>query len=417
LPANGSTDVVFRADYDGKYYLTAYQCPTDSFDRYICDPIGGAHPVAVYDEVVSHIEGRGLRGPATPFSVTIAPGGVSTYDVDWEVAPAGQPDAAPLVSGVAHDVDQQFYTIDLPGIGPSDVLVQGQRYRYQATLHTDRDPYGPLEGSVFTEFEWDEVNFAKGIRLGLYDEFLREDIRDPEVFYPQRDRAIDWRDTVEFEVVKDGPEVMRETELSVTDSNGDEVWHDSRGGAGGTWSGRDFDEVIVPEGTYDLHATVVDRQGNAETFVRSIRVSRERLVQMTKEWTLAPKRTMIEKFVGRCASTESPARADWPGSIGLRSSTTGPRCRTPEAQSVQTVHGIYLPPSPFNRYRLYDQVRVSTYGGERAVRSRPTWSTCTGRATRTGWVGGSSTVASNGIVARRSGRTPSSGTLTSSVST
>jgi hypothetical protein len=364
LPANGTADVIFKADYDGQFDLRAFRCPTATFEGYACTQIGATRQVLVYDELVAQIQNRALRGPATPTVVTVAPTGHATYDVEWEVVPAGQPDAPPLVSGVAHDVTQSTSTVDLPVIGTSAALVQGQRYRYQATLRGDRGPFGLLEGAVATEFDWDATNPANAIRLSFYDDYLDKEIRNPEVLYPQRDIGpYAWRDAVRIEVLKDAPEVMASLELSVTDSDGVEVWHYNFNGGSGSWNGRGFDGRIVPEGAYTVRTVVTDRLGNAETYSRDIRVSPERLTQMTREWTVSPKRTIVEKFVGRCASVQSPARAAWQGSIGLRSSATGPKCRTAEAQSVQTVHGIYLPPNPFNLYRAYDQIRVSTYGG------------------------------------------------------
>lgn len=71
-------------------------------------------------------------------------------------------------------------------------------------------------------------------------------------------------------------------------------------------------------------------------------VSHEKVQEVTWVRTVTPKRYLTDRFVGRCASLRIPARAAWPGSVGLRSKVTGPRCRELRAQTASTIYGMKL---------------------------------------------------------------------------
>ncbi|WP_183095916.1 hypothetical protein [Nocardioides stalactiti] len=363
LPREGTTTITFDGDYDGQVGLGVLRCPVDDPRSYRCTRVGSYHYLGVYDEVVATVQGRALRGPGNPFLVEAAPAGDHGFDIDWEVVPAGQPDSTPLVSGSAHAEAGWRFELALPEIGQSGALVHGQRYRLLMTIRSEGEYIGSVEGAAATEFEWDGENATRNVRFLVSDQVLGETFNDPEVFYPAVDPTVEWRDDVRFQVLKDEPEVMKETVVTVTDEAGELVVSRTFSTAGGQWDGRGSDGRIVPAGWYDLEVTVVDKQGNEATFTHQIRVSLERLAQVRKEIPLSPRRTLTHKYVGRCASVESPARAAWSGSIALRSTRTGSRCKDPRDQFVQTVHGFYLPWSPVQKRENFDLIRVWTYGG------------------------------------------------------
>lgn len=344
LPSHGSTDLDVPAGFDGDVWLTVRRCPTEADSPATCAVVAKTW-IYPFDEFVGQALPEELRGPSTPFAFDIQPTGGHTFGVAWEVVPDGQPDAVPLLSGTS---DNPYV---FPALGDTDALVHGERYQFRAEVSGIADPYGSLDGNFTTAFEWDGVNAARGVRLGA------------DVVYPERDPDMSFGDQVTVDVVKDEPEVMRRLELDIRNSDGVTVRRRGFNGGRGSWDGKGFDGFSVPEGNYSIHATVIDRQGNEESYVEQVRVSHEILAQMIWGKTIAPRPSMIDRFVGRCASLESPARAGWRGSIGLRSNDDGRRCRTLAAQSVTTVHDIQLPPSPLGRRDLYDQIRVSAYGG------------------------------------------------------
>lgn len=366
LASDAATTLVFPADRDGVVTLEPALCPTATYSAESCEQVDDRRNVVIYDEYVVEIFGDAAsgtpdrRGPGSPFGISVKPDGSGTVDVAWEVVPANAPDAAPLVEGLLDDVPPRG---QLPGIGVTDALVDGQQYLYRATFSGEVSPYGPLVGVATNAFTWDGANEATGIQFRVDDGGSRQPLRDVDVFYPVHDLGPyrHWRDYLYVDVLPKEREPVS-LDLAIRNSLGTVVREISGDGTRG-WDGRGPDRRVVPEGTYTVEATVTDRRGNVETYEQDVRVSQERIEHATWTTTVLPKRTMIERFVGRCASIKVPARAPWRGSIGLRSSKSGSGCRTLAAQSVTAVHGIYLPRSPIGRYDLYDRVQVSAYGG------------------------------------------------------
>lgn len=365
LPSNGTTPAEFPADYDGSVELAVAVCPTDTYVAASCARVGDAHDIAVYDELVTVLTPRGTRGPTTPFELSLEPlESEGTVDVSWEVRPAAQPDGAPVLSGAAHDVPRAP-EIELSGLGAHDELVDGQRYVLRADVTATSELFGTLQGSAETEFYWDSVVDAPGIRFDVSDRFLNKVLRDVDVFYPARDARYEWRDELQIVVLHPAQsgEPLASLTVTIADPDGDIVQVVDGPRSRYEWNGRDQDGRLVPPGPYDVTVTVVDQQGNEASAQREVEVSQERLVHATWEKTIKPRSYLTDKFVGRCASLKMPARKSWRGSIGLRSSDAGPACRKLEAQTASTIYGIYLPRSPLGRYDRYDDVRVSTYGG------------------------------------------------------
>ena len=357
LPSHGTVEVVFPEGYDGTYDLTVRQCPTETFQE-SCPMVGAWHGVNVFDEVAARMHDRALRGPATPFTIEFGPYEAVDLDIAWEIVPAGNPSASPLLSGEDHVVAQRQVDLTLPSVG-TEALHQGGHYRFQASFRGNFPSYGVLEGAAATEFEWDSVNGMRGIRLDVYDEELGKTVRGATVVYPHPDPGTDWRDSVTATLLKDEPEVIAELETTVIDASGEVVVSYE----GNVWDGRDDEGALAPEGTYTFRLKAVDRQGNAETFERVVRVSLQVLDQMSQQLTISPKRSIVDRFVGKCGRIQSPARRGWTLSIGLRSSASGPKCRTLAAQTVSTVHGIYLPDSPLGQKQGYPEIQVSLFGG------------------------------------------------------
>jgi hypothetical protein len=282
-------------------------------------------------------------------------------DVSWEVVSASNPDGPPLVTGAADDVPAN----QVPPIGPNDVLDHGTRYIYRGTFETEVPPNGPVVSKASTRFTWDDAVAATGIRFDVRDTARDETIRDVRVFYPERDVYYrQWRDEVDIVVLRDPvAETVRIDELTIKNTAGNVVRRVTDPRRARYWNGRMTDGELAPAGRYAVEATVSDAAGNTAVLARSVLVSHERVQQVTWERTVAPRRSLIDKFVGRCASLKMPARASWRGSIGLRSKASGPRCRDLRAQTVSTIHRLRLPRTQLGRAELYERVQVSAFGG------------------------------------------------------
>ncbi len=314
------------------------------------------------DDPVFVIADLDSRGPATPFAVRVASGEETIpVDVSWEVVPASTPDAAPLLTGSADDVPAN----QVPPLGANDVLTHGTRYLYRGTFEAEVGS-GHVMGKATTRFAWDSTVSATRIRLDTRDTYRKQTIRDAGVFFPERDpRGFRyWRDEVNVVVLQEpGDEAVRIDELTVRNTAGAVVRNITDRSRATKWNGRRLNGDLVPEGVYAVEATISDLAGNTTVLDSEVQVSHERIQQATWQRTVAPKRYLTDRFVGRCASLKIPARAAWRGSIGLRSSTSGRRCRDLQSQTASTIYGMTLPRTPLGDADLYEQVRVATYGG------------------------------------------------------
>ncbi|WP_183095915.1 hypothetical protein [Nocardioides stalactiti] len=355
LPSNGTVDVQF-SDFDGLHNLTVVVCPTASYDAVACRSVGSTHRVQVYDELVASFVTRlDERGPNAVFPITIRPE-TRPVDVTWEVVPAAEPGSSPVATGSESVVPGDV----LPALGANEEMSHGERYLYRVTMSGDSGEFGLLSGVGEMAFTWDGVVETSGLQFDVSDAFLNKAVRDVEVFYPVEDRYADgWRDTVFFRDTVPYEEFAT-WETSIAAADGTLVIDD----AGGEWDGRDPSTGrVLPEGAYTVSRRATDKYGNVGSDERDIWISHDQLVRTTWTAKVSPKESLIDKYVGRCGAIKVPARRAWRGSIGLRSSTAGPRCRTLESQSVTAVHGIYLPKSPLGRYDRYDNLRVGVYGG------------------------------------------------------
>jgi hypothetical protein len=361
LPANSTTDVTF-VGFDGRLTLAPVLCPTETYSTSECTAIKTPKSVQVYDEFVAKFGRRDQRGPHLPFSVTVQPAGGGTFDAAWEIVPADDPAAAPLVEGSADDLLSGAIYHQFPAPA-ADVLTDGERYLLRATFAGSSDPYGPLAGNASTEFIWDGGVDLTGLRFVVWDEVLDQAIEDVDVFYPGGDHSIaGWRDDVSPRLLPAVHEHLRNFRVTATSRDGVVVFDDTGSDYIPSWNGRDMQRDLVDEGTYTVEVTAMDDVGNEGTVSGNIRVSHKALVRTTWQKTISAQRSMFKRFVGRCAAIKVPARHAWAESVGLRSSDVGRRCRTVEAQSATSLHGVDLPRSPLGHYELYDRVRVSAYG-------------------------------------------------------
>ncbi len=127
------------------------------------------------------------------------------------------------------------------------------------------------------------------------------------------------------------------------------------------WNGRGLRARVVPAGDYTIVAAATDSAGNVVEASAVVAVSLARWRMTTTTTTHRAKKSMYDKFVGRCSKLVSPAASrDWPGSQGYYSKA---RCRrtSKSADAVVGAHAWWVPKS---RKREYGNISVEVYGGK-----------------------------------------------------
>lgn len=123
----------------------------------------------------------------------------------------------------------------------------------------------------------------------------------------------------------------------------------------GIWNGKTAGGVLVPAGTYRVHAR--DDVGNESSSVGTITVSHGRWV--TKTWTrkVRARTSTIDTYVGRCSALNSPGTRGWAASVGYYANV---RCanRGRNVSTAATLNAVNLIKAP-----RYLSVRVRAYGG------------------------------------------------------
>jgi hypothetical protein len=133
-----------------------------------------------------------------------------------------------------------------------------------------------------------------------------------------------------------------------------------------TWSGDiGWTGPHAPPGIYTLAA--YDQYDNPSAVTAQVTVSSLHFVSRVFKTTVTARRSLENKFVGKCATLRSPSLHRWKGSLGLYTNT---KCKSRSFQKsgVQTVHSIKVPASAGG----YGAITVDTYGGAASSRRRST---------------------------------------------
>jgi len=125
-----------------------------------------------------------------------------------------------------------------------------------------------------------------------------------------------------------------------------------------SWDGQlSYSGSAAPPGTYTLR--FFDDLGNPSSMVGTVNASGLRWVRKVFTRKVTAKASLVDKFVGKCASLRSPSSHRWKGSLGLYTNT---RCKSRSFRKggVQTLHSIKIPASANGEY---GGISVDTYGG------------------------------------------------------
>jgi hypothetical protein len=109
----------------------------------------------------------------------------------------------------------------------------------------------------------------------------------------------------------------------------------------------------VPAGRYSAEVLLLDAAANATIRQVDVVVRPERVQRVTWRHAIAAD-SLVTRSFHRCGWLESPARPDWPGSLGYY---TG-NC---DESISQTIHQVTAPVSVTGRY---GKSRVSVFGGK-----------------------------------------------------
>lgn len=147
------------------------------------------------------------------------------------------------------------------------------------------------------------------------------------------------------------------TDLEIRDATDMTVRDIATGGAASaTWDGRDSGDIVVPAGSYTVHA-LNSGTTPATDPTATIVVSGAKLVLKTYTRTVTAAGSTIEKFVGKCSTLRKPSKRGWKGSLGYYGNT---KCggTTFNKAAVFTVNAITVPAAD-----RYADVRVNLFGG------------------------------------------------------
>jgi len=368
LPAQGAATLSFAEELNRSGAITVTRCQDATGTICAATETPASPPLAIRRglplnlQAVQTENGMAYFNPSlspepdvTAWLVTSEPG---DYLVDVWVEPTGSEEP-------------------VPGVGQDDLAVSfpdnGSLYsQLQLPLDLSGLAEGEYDLNVTISREYDGVGqLVSQVREGQESDKLRVDTTPPaaavttsrSMFYPVADGYLDsvsimsgsdYMDVrkIRYEVLADATVVR-----SVTTSDFTGAW---------TWTGRDQQGALVPEGVYTFRVTVWDAVGNPATVTGGkVTVQHERLVQRTfkKTVTAAGSRFATDvSHIGRCSTLRQPSLRGWAGSLGLYTNT---KCQGDLWQSAVIVTHRVAVPAAFR----YGDLRITTYGG--AAKARP----------------------------------------------
>lgn len=278
---------------------------------------------------------------------------VAPFDVEWSVERSfgGQVVATGMATGIA-DGRLPAVDVDLP---------TGTGVIYRARIVMNGDPYGPLKKTLAFNMTWDDVApSGSGVHIGPYS----PDYDSQRTVYPLPDEGHSYWDFLWIRA-EAGSETTGDAHVVIRDSSNEPVFSAWQGGPhsfGIKWDGRDASGQVLPEGAYEATIRVYDRAGNFEELKRTLQVSHQVLGTRTFRATVTPEASVTERRVGRCARLWEPARENWPGSFGYRSTRT---CadQDPDEWAVTTFHRLTVPTSVVHDYGDF---QITVRGGKSA---------------------------------------------------
>ncbi|QZY28399.1 hypothetical protein [Nocardioides coralli] len=350
VPAGGAVVTPdFTGGGTGPVLLT--RCPVAASEVADCTEVSRSPELVVHARLL--LGDRDVNGgwpitPDDPLALVAAPldhPELASPRVEWRVMTGGNLQDTQLTSGT---IPQGQLERD-PATGYARIPftlppgVRSGQYWLRVRLTAETDSFGRLES--FEEVESFQVDAdAPTVTVDL----------GAPTFYPVTDGHLD-----ELTIRTTTDEYITAT-LEVRDGAGNRVHHASDSGQPWvapefTWNGRSGGKP-VPEGSYRVLVSTVDRAGNAGTpWKGSVRVSHDELRWKTATISGSAQEALAGKpYVGRCSTLDRKAR----GVLGFYSQT---RCSGNARRSAVATHsGAYVPQAFKQRY---DWAQVTLHGG------------------------------------------------------
>ncbi|NYJ00028.1 hypothetical protein HNR19_000726 [Nocardioides thalensis] len=351
VPAPGDHLVDFPGSMVNDHVeLYAYWCPTEVVDANSCQLVS-ATVVSVWNKLDLRMDARSRLGPSSQLSFLATDPILfprTTADVHWEIR-----DGAVVVAEATHEDLMKDYYFDLPAIGSQPALEDGHSYQLALSARIDHPSFGELVGELGPRtFTWDEsihADLTTQVKEG--DNWVAGD-----TFFPAMDSYLD---SIRLVPVSSHEE-LRIVDATVRDATGEVV--DALFTAGDEWRGVTSDWVVVPAGVYTIEAVVRDLAGNQAVATSQITIDDARVVEKVWRRSFAPADTIVRREVENCGRLRRPARAAWPGSMGLDTMA----CPDGRWSQVTVFHRVALPDSFYDERGL---LRLSVVGA--AARTRP----------------------------------------------
>lgn len=333
--------------------LWLLSCPGEVLEPDHCRYVSRALDVGVWRalEFDFGVTARIAWGPEKTFPLQIAPKTDEPIDAAWQVLDQG--------TVVAQGTGTFGATEPFPALGELPHLIEGHEYELSVAASIDSATYGLLTASDIVRIRWDSQNLSELTISPCCDD---RDTGAAIGFYPVRDG---FYDKLHFEVpvtVDDGP-----FEVTVTDSAGTTVFEEFGRAVDGkrviTWDGRDSIGDVVPAGVYDVNAVMTDPAGNSIVADRDISVSTKRISRSVWRTTVTPADALVRRVDASCGQLRRPARASWPGSLGLDSREV---CPNGNWSRIATTNRLLAPASITG---IYGRSRVTIVGA--AARTAP----------------------------------------------
>lgn len=310
------------------------------------------------DEVV--IRSGALVGQAIVY--TAATDG--SFTVEWHLEQSGVP-----VAGTGGTAGGTFvpsdgrarFTVD----GTS--LPDGQYDNVGTIVLTDSDgvtgPVQTFSGPVYVDKTGPALTSITVSRTTIYPRIASTKYPAKVVFRVTGDLD----DVVRYSFVRAGKEWAEPQREEQNPDGSRRLEWDGRAGFTGS--------PAVPAGVYTL--TAYDALQNPAAVVAQVTVSGLHYESRVWRRTITARASLVDRFVGRCATLRSPGSRGWRGSLGLYANT---KCGSRQFQvgGVQTLHAVKVPVSASGKY---GPISVDTYGG--SARSKRGGTAVIGMLTKT----------------------------------
>lgn len=275
-------------------------------------------------------------------SVTFTANVTGHYTLDWKVK-KGIIDLDPPQGQVEGEVNPDGTLASIPISGTGLQETGGSEYRFEVTISVQDPDFGTVVGTAQPTFKVDRGVPVPG----------KTTVDNPTIYpnvnlgpYRASAKIVSAANFLEF-----GWYAIRDAQGTLV-----RVIPRAPGNLqSGIWDGKNDQGVLVPAGTYRIHAR--DDVGNESPSAATITVSHQKLVTRTWKRKVRAKASVIDTYVGRCSALRSPATRGWKGSVGLYANV---RCgnKSSNASTAATLHATKLIRAP-----RYLSIQVRAYGG------------------------------------------------------